>query len=322
MQRATLGSTGYSATRIGLGTMPLAIQGRPAESDAVRVIHRALDAGINWLDTADAYCLDDADTGYGERLIARALREWGGDRDRVMVATKGGCMRPKGGWTVDGKPARLKTACERSLQALGVSSIFLYQLHAPDSATPFLDSVGALADLQREGKIRHVGLSNVDVGFIKEAQRVATIASVQNRHNAFDRGNFTSGVIDYCMRQHIAFIPHSVFGGHTGHTRADESAPVVNVGKRRNLTPHQVVLLWMLETTPEVFPIPGAKRLESLESTLAAMDQRLEPEDMKELASAFPREPITKTIAVRAKSEAKRIARQVRRVVGRGGRSR
>jgi aryl-alcohol dehydrogenase-like predicted oxidoreductase len=322
MQKATLGSTGFNATRLGLGSMPLAIAGRPDEADSVRVVHRAIDGGMNWIDTADAYCLDDADTGYGERLLARALRQWSGPKDSVKIATKGGCMRPKGAWTVNGNPARLKMACERSLKALGVSSIFLYQLHAPDSATPFLDSVGALVDLQREGKIEHIGLSNVDVGFIKEAQRVATVASVQNRHNLFDRSNFTNGVIDYCMRQHIAFIPHSVFGGHTGHARSVESPPVVSVAKRRNLTPHQVVLLWMLETTPEVFPIPGARRLESLDSTLSAAEKRLEPEDMNELLAAFPREHLTKTIATRARNEASRIARQVKRAVGRGGRGR
>jgi aryl-alcohol dehydrogenase-like predicted oxidoreductase len=313
MERAPLGSTGWNASRIGLGTMALAIAGRCSESDAVRLIHRALDAGINWLDTADAYCLDDAETGYGERLVARALRDWtGGDADAVMVTTKGGCLRPKGAWTQNGEPARLKRACERSLKALGVDSIFLYTLHAPDPKTPFIDSVGALADLQREGKIRHVGLSNVDVGHIKEAQSVCAIAAVQNRHNLFDRDNVTNGVIEYCARRAISFVAHSAVGGHVGHVRAGESAALGEVAARRGLTTHQVCLLWLLAKRPQVFAIPGARRIESLASNLAALEHALSADDMAALAAGFPPGRLSRTVAVRVRNEMRRIGRRLR----------
>src|SRR5690606_23709592 len=134
---------------IGLGGMPLSIQGRPDEAQAIAVIHAALDAGITFIDTADAYCLDDGEIGHNERLIAKALAAW--PSARVVVATKGGLERPGGRWETNGRPEHLRAACERSLAALGVEQIELYQLHAPDSAVPFAESVGALADLRREG---------------------------------------------------------------------------------------------------------------------------------------------------------------------------
>ena len=150
--------------------MHLSIQDRPRRSRAFEVIHAALDAGVTLIDTADVYCLDDSEIGHNERLVAKALESWSGDRDRVIVATKGGVKRPSGRWEMDGRPEHLRAACERSLAALGVERIDLYQLHAPDPKVPLAESVGALADLQREGKIRWVGLSNVSVPQIREAE--------------------------------------------------------------------------------------------------------------------------------------------------------
>jgi len=312
MELAPMGSLGWKVSRLGLGTMPLAIQERFSESDGVRVIHRALAAGVNWLDTADAYCLDDSEIGYGERLVARALREWsGGERDRVMVVSKCGCTRPNGEWGVDSSPARLKLACERSLKALGVSSIFLYLLHAVDEKTPFIDSVGALLDLQREGKIQHVGLSNVDVGQIKEAQAAGVIRMVMNRHNIFDQFNFNNGVIDYCASYGIPFVAHSALGGHQGHVRADESPAIRAVAARNGLNAHQVCLLWLLARSPHVFALPGARRMASLESTLAALDHTLSPEDMAELSTAFPPGSLPRLVFVRVRDELRRIRRRV-----------
>jgi aryl-alcohol dehydrogenase-like predicted oxidoreductase len=312
MELRPLGSIGWNLSRIGLGTMPLAIQARLSEDHGVRVIHRALEGGINWLDTADSYCLDDTETGYGERLVARALREWSGDRDRVMVMSKAGCLRPNGVWVDDGKPARLKLACERSLKALGVSSIPLYLLHAPDKKTPFIESLGALFDLQREGKIQHVGLSNVDVGHIKEAQSVGAIRMVLNRHNIFDQFNFTNGVIDYCASYGIPFVAHSVLGGHMGHVRADESPVLKAVGARNGLNAHQVCLIWLLARSPHIFAIPGALRIESLESNLAALDRSLSAEDMAEVSTAFPPGRLSRLVYVRVRNELRLIGRRVR----------
>lgn len=322
MEKAAFGSLGWKASRLGLGTMPLAIEGRPSEADAIRVIHHALDAGVNWLDTADSYCLDDGEVGYGERLVARALREWtGGDRDAIVVVTKGGWVRPKGEWIIDGDPARLRRACEASLKALGVPAIGLYLLHAPDTRVHFADSLGALVDLQREGKIRHIGLSNVDVGHVKEAEKIAVIRSVQNRFNVFDRFSLAYGLIDHCARQNIAFVAHSVVGGHQGKIRAGESEALKAVAARRGLTPYQVALLWVLAKAPRGFAIPGARRIESLDANLAAAAQSLSAEDMASLAAAFPPVAAPRRALVQARNELQRVRRQVkyRLAKGRGG---
>ncbi len=312
VELAPFGGLGWRGSRLGLGTMPLAIQGRFSESDGIRVIHRALSAGVNWLDTADTYCLDEGEIGYGERLVARALREWGaGDRDRIMVVSKGGRTRPDGGWGIDSSPAKLKLACERSLKALGVSSIFLYLLHAVDEETPFIDSLGALLDLQREGKVQHVGLSNVDVGHIKEARSVGVIRMVMNRHNIFDQFNFDNGVVDYCRIHGIPFVAHSVLGGHQGHVRADQSPVIKAVATRNGLDAHQVCLLWLLARSPHIFAIPGARRMASLESTLAALERLLPPGDMTELSMAFPSRRLPRLVFVRARDELRRIGRRV-----------
>ncbi|HEX3344013.1 MAG TPA: aldo/keto reductase, partial [Polyangiaceae bacterium] len=149
MQTRSLGSSGLTVSAVGLGGMYLSIHDRPSEDDAVRTVHAALDAGITLIDTADVYCLDHRDIGHNERLIARALREKPGAR--VVVATKGGLERPNGAWTRNARPGHLRAACERSLKALGVARIDVYQLHAPDPAVPLADSVGELAKLRTEG---------------------------------------------------------------------------------------------------------------------------------------------------------------------------
>ena len=146
MKTRRLGRSGRGVSAIGLGAMPLSVRGRPEEQKSIEVIHAALDHGINFIDTADAYCLDESDFGHNERLIAKALAQWAGPRSEVLVATKGGVQRPGGEWTVSGHPAYLKAACDQSLKNLGVDCIALYQLHAPDPRVPFADSVGALAE--------------------------------------------------------------------------------------------------------------------------------------------------------------------------------
>ena len=279
---------------IGLGGMPLSLAGRPDESDAVRVIHAAIDAGVTWIDTADVYCLDDGDIGHNERLIARALREHG-RADGVVVATKGGLRRPQGDWVTDGRPARLRDACDASLRALGVEVIDLYQLHAPDDDVPFADSVGALADLQRAGKVRHVGLSNVSVAEIAEARAIVAVASVQNRCNPFETSSFESGVVRTCAAHGIAFLPHSPVGGHGGHARVANDPTLRAVAERHGATPYQVCLALLLETADVVIPIPGASKVASVRSSAAAADLRLVDEDRALLARAFPKAALSRS---------------------------
>jgi aryl-alcohol dehydrogenase-like predicted oxidoreductase len=266
--------------------MPLSIQGRPDEAHAIAVIHAALDAGITFIDTADAYCLDDSDIGHNERLIAKALAAW--PSADVVIATKGGLERPGGAWVSNGRPEHLRAACERSLVALGVAHIDLYQLHAPDPGVPFADSVGALAELRREGKIRHVGLSNVDVSHLREAEDIVPVVSVQNRCNLFDTASFENGVVAYCEAHDIAFLPHSPMGGHRGHTRLAQHEQLGHMAARLAVTPYELALAYLLASSPVMIPIPGASRTASIQSSARAADISLSAADLAALGRMVP----------------------------------
>jgi aryl-alcohol dehydrogenase-like predicted oxidoreductase len=289
MQTRRLGPEGPEVSCVGLGAMPLSVTGRPDEADALRVIHAALDAGMTLIDTANVYCLDDADIGHNERLIAKALRSRGKGAKPPLVATKGGMQRPSGTWTDDGRPDFVKQSCEASLKALGTDCIALYQLHTPDENVPFADTIGALADLRREGKIRLAGLSNVSVEQILQAEKIVPVASVQNHCNIFDREAFRDGVVKCCEERGIAFLPYSPVGGHhnQGRTAAD---PVLKAAaKQLGATPYEVALAWLLAASPVMIPIPGASRAESARSSAAAGGLRLSPQDLASLDRAFPR---------------------------------
>jgi len=261
--------------------MPLSIPGRPErEADAIRVIHAALAGGVTLLDTADAYCLDESDIGHNERLMAQALRTWGGDRSRVIVATKGGITRRGSAWGQDGRPAHLRAACERSLRALGVERIDLYQFHRPDPEVPFLESVGALAELQRAGKIRWIGLSNVTVEQIEAARREITVVTVQNRLNPFFREALETGVVAHCAAQGIGFLAYSPVGGGRLNRKLPTHPAAVEVGRRHGISPHAAVIAWCQAQGPTVIAIPGARTEAHVRDALTAGDVRLTPDDL------------------------------------------
>ncbi|MCB9707230.1 MAG: aldo/keto reductase [Myxococcales bacterium] len=285
-QRA-LGKSAPSVSAIGLGGMPLSIKGRPPEEMGIRVIHTALDFGVTLIDTADAYCLDDSDTGHNERLIHKALASWHGDARTVTVATKGGLTRPQGEWVRDGRPSHLRAACERSLKSLGTESIALYQLHAPDPKVRFEDSVGELSRLQEEGKIQHIGLSNVSVAHIAIAQEIVTVVSVQNRCNPHDLRAVEEGVLGRCEADGITFLPWSPVGGGSGKTSLGEDPTLVSLGERYQATPYEVALSWLLAISPAMIPIPGASKEESIRSSVRALRLALSQEDVFELNQAF-----------------------------------
>jgi aryl-alcohol dehydrogenase-like predicted oxidoreductase len=312
MKERTLGATERRVSAVGLGAMPLAIQGRPSEADAVRVVHAALDLGISWIDVADSYSLDEHDIGYGERLVQRAVASWSGSRDAILVTTKGGYVRPGGGWELDGHPRHLKAACEASLKALGVSSLFLYQLHGPDPRVYFPDSVGALADLQRAGKIQHIGVCNVDVGHLQDAAKIVRVATVQNRFNPYDRHCLSNGVIAWCERHGAAFIAHSPMGGHRGHTRVANDPVLAAVARRYDATPYEIALAWQLALSDVILPIPGASRVESVTSSVRASAFVLGPGDLAELKRAFPAANVVVRGLVRARRKVRHFARNLR----------
>ena len=212
MELRTIGHRKVSA--IGLGGMPMSIEGRPDEARSIATIHAALDAGVTLLDTADAYHLTAHDVGHNESLIARALASYGAATSDVLVATKGGHLRPGDGtWTQNGSPAHLKAACEASLRRLGVDAIGLYQFHRPDPDVPYAESVGALRDLLDEGKIQMAGVSNANPDQIRLAQEVlgGRLASVQNQFSPSFRSSEPE--LRLCDELGIAFLPWSPLGG-------------------------------------------------------------------------------------------------------------
>jgi aryl-alcohol dehydrogenase-like predicted oxidoreductase len=273
---------GLSVGAIGLGEMPLSLAGRPDEAQAVRTIHAALDAGVTLIDTADAYCVDESDVGHGERLVAKALAAWPGDRDRVLVATKGGHTRPGGAWDLDGRPEHLSQACEASLRALGVEAIGLYQFHRPDPKVPFVESVGAMAELKAAGKVRMVGLSNVSVDQIRQARDIVEVASVQNEFSP--RFRRSEGELAFCAANRIAFLPWSPLGGiGRGRDLGGRHRAFAEVAQAHGVSPQQVALAWELAKAPVVIPIPGSSRPETILDSVAAANLRLTRDELARL---------------------------------------
>lgn len=287
MRTRPLGPGAADVSVIGLGGMHLSIADRPSdEASALRVIHGALDGGATLLDTADVYCLDDADVGHNERLIAKALHTWGGRRDRVIVATKGGMIRPGGRWERNARPEHLRRACDRSLKALGVECIDLYQLHAPDPEVPFADSVGTLAELQRAGKIRWIGVSNVTVDDIAVAARITQLVAVQNRLNPFFREAISGAVLAECGRRGLGFLAYSPVGGGRLNQKLPGHPVVQSIARRHGTSAHAVVLAWVLGQGETVIAIPSARTTAHAVDSLTAADLQLSPADLAAIDAA------------------------------------
>ena len=283
MQQRRIGDRSVSA--IGLGGMPMSIEGRPDEARSIRTIHAALDAGATLIDTADSYHLDPTDVGHNEILIAKALRLAGKGPDDVLVATKGGHRRPgDGSWYTQGGADYLKKACEASLQRLDVEAIGLYQFHRPDPATPYEESVGAIRDLLDEGKILMAGISNANPDQIRLAQEIlgGRLVSVQNQFSPAFRSSEPE--LELCDELGIAFLPWSPLGGISrAGALGSTHAAFGEIAAERGVSPQQVALAWELAKSPVVIPIPGASRPESILDSLAAVDLALTEDEFARL---------------------------------------
>jgi aryl-alcohol dehydrogenase-like predicted oxidoreductase len=288
MHERQLGARGPSVGAIGFGTGPLTIPAdRPSVEDAVRVLSRAAALGVTLWDTADAYCKDEADMGYGDYLCQRALSALPAElRERVIVATKGGTIRPDNRWERDARPEYLKSAIDASLRALQTDCIDLWQLHAPDATTPFADSIGAVAEAQQEGKIRLVGLSNVSAAQIEEAAAIVPIATVQNSYSFHYRGPERDGVLDKCRELGLALLPYSPLGGMNDAKDLGRTGILAALARELKASPHQTVLAWLLHRYDRMIPIPGMSRIESLEDSAKAADITLSGEQMEKLDAA------------------------------------
>jgi aryl-alcohol dehydrogenase-like predicted oxidoreductase len=283
MQTRHIADVAVSA--IGLGGMPMSIEGRPDRERSITTIHAALDAGVTLIDTADAYHLHADEVGHNEELIAEALRTWHGDSSAVLVATKGGHLRPgDGSWTLNGRPEYLKQAAQESARRLGVEAIGLYQFHRPDPDVPYEESVGALAELLDAGTIRLAGISNANPEQIRLAQEVlgGRLASVQNQYSPAFRSSQPE--LDLCAELGIAFLPWSPLGGiaRAGEL-GDRFAPFAEVAQTRGVSPQQVALAWELAQADLVVPIPGASRPASIQDSVLAVDLELTAEELDRL---------------------------------------
>lgn len=270
----TIGVSDLTVNRLGFGAMRITgggVWGQPADRDeAIAVLRRAIELGVNFIDTADSY-----GPQVSEELIGQALHPY---PDDLVIATKGGLERPGPGvWTPNGRPDHLIEACEGSLQRLKLEQIPLYQFHRPDPAVPFEDSIGALVTLQEQGKIRHIGLSNVTEEHVRRAQRLTPIVSIQNRYNIDDRQS--ESVVDLCEQEQMVFLPWAPMQD------LETNRPVHELAERHGVQPRQIVLAWLLARSPSILPIPGTGSVSHLEDNVAAAAITLTPTEVASLTA-------------------------------------
>jgi pyridoxine 4-dehydrogenase len=259
--------------RLGFGAMRITGKGiigdPPDRAEAKRVLRRAVELGVDFIDTADSY-----GPRVSEELIAEALHPY---PDGLVIATKGGLLRPAADqWTPDGRPEHLRAALEGSLRALRLERIDLYQLHRPDPKVPYEESIGALRELREQGKIRHIGVSNVGRDELRRARQVTEIVSVQNRYNLFDRR--FDDLIDLCEREGLAFLPWAPVG--RGDVATDA---VAAIARRHSVSSYQLAIAWLLARSPAMLPIPGTGSVAHLQDNLAAAHVRLTPAEVVEV---------------------------------------
>ena len=259
-----------TVNRLGFGAMRITGPGiwgdPPSRDQAIATLRRVVELGVNFIDTADSYGPEVSET-----LIAEALYPY---PDDLVIATKGGLIRPgPNRWEADGRPEHLREVCEGSLRRLRLEQIPLYQFHRPDPAVPLADSIGTIAELKNEGKIRHVGISNVSESQLREAQQIVPIVSVQNRYNAADRRS--ESLIDLCEQEQLVFLPWAPV------QESDKNPAVVAAARQHGVTQHQVVLAWMLAMSPQILPIPGTGSIGHAEENIAAASVELTPDEVE-----------------------------------------
>jgi pyridoxine 4-dehydrogenase len=258
-----------TVNRLGFGAMRITGPGiwgdPPSRDQAIATLRRIVELGVNFIDTADSYGPEVSET-----IIAEALYPY---PDDLVIATKGGLVRPgPNRWDADGRPEHLREACEGSLRRLRLEQIPLYQFHRPDPAVPLAESVGAVAELKAEGKIRHVGISNVTEEQLREAQQIVPIVSVQNRYNATDRQS--ESMIDLCEQEQMTFLPWAPV------QQADQNPAVTQAAQRHGVSTHQVVLAWLLASSPQILPIPGTGSPGHAEENIAAAAIKPSPDEV------------------------------------------
>jgi aryl-alcohol dehydrogenase-like predicted oxidoreductase len=287
MKNKKLGNTNFNISAIGLGGMPLSLSGRPTESQAIAVIHRALDLGVTLIDTADSYCQDQSDKHHNEELITKALQQYTGDIRAVTVATKGGLMRPQGAWTRNGNPHHLRKTIRESFEALGGQKpIDLWQYHAPDPSYTIEEALAPAKEAVAEGIVRFVGVSNFSVEQIKRARDIVEIASVQNQYNPWHREPESDGVLEYCETEKLTFFPWSPLGGSRRVRSLEDMPAIAKLAAEKNVSVYCIVLAWLMAKSPCIVPIPAATKLSSIEDSVKAIDVKLTDEEIQQISAS------------------------------------
>lgn len=298
------------AVPMGLGLLRLTTRGRPSDIDAFTVIKLALNQGIRVLDTADVYCLGEEDLHYGEHLVRQALRSWRGPKRDVRVLTKAGLSRPGGQWVPNGRPEHLRQSVENSLRALGVEQLFLLQLHVRDPGVNFDETLGALAELQAAGKVEHLGLCNVTVDEVRQAQQYFSVASVQNELSILNRSSAHDGMLQLTQASGIPFLAHRPLGGYAKTENISRDPVLAAIAQRHGATPHEIALSALRSAGSHILPLIGATRVGSVRSSLRALELTLDVSDRTALAAhySFDASPVVEQLADSLATPARRAS--------------
>lgn len=268
--------------------MPLSIANRPSASESMAIITQFLELGGNFIDTADVYGLDIHDAGHNEQLIHRALERCHAS-NRVIVATKGGATRPQGGWSFygGGSPQHLRKACEASLHRLGKEAHDLYYLHGIDPLVPFEVSLGELTRLKEEGKIKQIGIANVNYDELVVATKMTSIAAVQNRCNPWCKADLNNGVLEFCKNNNIQYVAYCPLGGWADHQALISSASMLALKAKYGVSVYAISLAWLISCGDNILPIPGMDKCTQVQENFSALNLKLDLADI-ELINGFP----------------------------------
>ncbi|MDX2213855.1 MAG: aldo/keto reductase [Oculatellaceae cyanobacterium bins.114] len=292
MKTVKLGKTDIVVSALGLGTSSLCKRGRPPEEQAIATIHRALDLGITLIDTADVYCLDESEKHYGELLIRKALTTYTGDSSQVVVATRGGCLRINGELVNNGNPTYLRQAIRKSFEALGGKKpIDLWMYHRPDPNYTVEESLKPAQEALASGMIRSVGVSNISLKQLQRAREIVDITAVENQYNLWQRKNESNGILGYCEREKITFLPWSPLGGVGGVRRTkslDDLSLLSNLAKAKGVSVYCILLAWLRAKSSVILPIPGASRPATIEDSVKAMTVTLSTKEVAQIDALLP----------------------------------
>lgn len=309
MEAKRLGHTDIWVSALGLGTSPMCKRGRPPKAQAITTIHRALDLGVTFIDTADVYCIDEQDKHYGEYLIQEALATYKRDPRSLVIATRGGCLRINGELVENGNPDYLRQAIRDSFAALGGNKpIDLWMYHRIDPNYSLAESLKPAQEALAEGVIRSVGVSNVSVEQLKRACDLVPIAAVENQYNLWQRKNEFNGVLDFCTQNGITFLPWSPLGGVGGVRRTKELQELprlTELAEQYGVSIYCILLAWLRAKSPVIVPIPGVSQPSSIEDSVRAISVSLSDQEVAEMDALVPPSPFDRGVFAWVKRQIK-----------------